>query len=202
MKTFITLIAVLFTTLTQAQVLDARPFSELLKKIEASTFTYKETGKLHGYISTQSCLFLSDDIAIFKNYCYPARKYPARGYTIITREWGITNIYQEELTDTLTTRQIGIDEFPVYLEHYLGEPLPEYTLSDLNGIITEFYPRYFPGCWSTNFSKYSETNEAKCTTNAENVLNFDGWATETQAIVNDEKVWLEMLETIEAKLIH
>lgn len=199
MKTILLLVAVLFSSSSFAQKLEARSFNELIKKIEATEFTYKETGKIFGFISTQSCLHVSDEIIIFKNYCFPVRKYPARGYTIITREWGIVDLY-EETYPGLLIREIQLDEFPVFMTPYLGEALPTYTLADLSGIMEELYPRYNPGCWSTNFSRYSETNEANCHAPGMTVEQFDNWASETQTIVNDEKTWFALMDAVEAKL--
>ncbi len=198
MKKLILLIVLCVSSLSHAQVLNARSFNELVGRIEKADFTYKETGKIFGFISTQSCLFLSEDIAIFKNYCFPVRKYPARGYTIITRESGIVDLYEEDVGNFLI-RDIKIDEFPIYLVPYLQESLPTYTLSDLSGILEQLYPRYLPGCWSTNFSKYSEAAEASCHSTLP-VIGFDSWATETQAIVNDDAQWMDLMNRIEAKL--
>ena len=200
MKTFITLAFLLFSTLSHAQVLEARPFPELLEKIKTTKFTYKETGKIFGFNSIHSCLFVSEEIVIFKNYCYPVKNYPARGYTIFTREWGITKLYEEQLPGILL-REIGIDEFPVFLTPYLMGSLSEYNLADLSGILEELYPRYNPGCWSTNFSKYAETNDVNCTAAQEYVTGFAQWADETQEIVMDENSWFEVMDAVEARLV-
>lgn len=200
MKTTLILIALLFSYSSFAQKLEANSFNELIKAIERSEFTYKETGKLYGFISTQSCLHVSEEIIIFKNYCFPVRKYPARGYTIITREWGIIELYEETLSADLLQRDIKIEEFPVYMAKYLQDPLPTYTLAEFNDIMSEVYPRYNPGCWSTNFSRYSETNEANCHAPGMTVEQFENWAAETQTIVNDEASWFALMDAVEAKL--
>jgi hypothetical protein len=202
MKTILLIITVLFTTLTQAQVYEARPFGELFDRIQKADFTYKETGMIFGFMSVKSCLFASKDIVIFKNYCYPVKKYPARGYTIITRESGIIDLYEEQLDGGPLLREVVIEEFPVYLTPYLQESLPTYTLSDLDGIMRELYPRYNPGCWSTNFSKYTQAADFNCNQGLENVINGSAWAQETQAIVNDEAAWFSLMDAVEAKLKH
>lgn len=200
MKTILILSVLLFSTLSNAQVLKAGSIPELVEKIKTTNFTYKETGKIFGFNSIHSCLFVSAEIVIFKNYCYPVRNYPARGYTIITREWGITKLYEEKVPGILI-RDIGIDEFPVLVAPYLERNLPDYSLTELSGIIEELYPQYNPGCWSTNFSKYTETNDVNCSLAQENVENYAQWAADTQAIVNDESAWFELINTIEARLI-
>lgn len=200
MKNLFILTVFLFSSLSQAQGLDAKSIPKLLEKISKTDFTYKETGKIFGFDSTQSCLFVSEEIVIFKNYCFPVRNYPARGYTIITREWGITRIYEEKYPGLLI-RDIGIDEFPVLVAPYLENSLPSYSLADLSAILEDLYPRYNPGCWSTNFSKYTETNDVNCTLNVSNVGNFTQWAADTQAIVNSESAWFRLMDTIEARLV-
>lgn len=198
MKIIILILAALSVSLSYAQVLDARSFSELAQKIEATDFTYKETALLSGFNTIKSCLFVSEDIVVFRNYCSPKKNYPARGYTVITREWGITKVYEEQLPGVLL-RELGVDEFPVYLTPYLQGHLPEYTFEDLNGIIKELYPRYNPGCWSTNFSKYTETNDVNCTVAGDSVGNFNSWAQETQNLVMDEAAWMSFMDMLEKK---
>ncbi len=199
MKKIIILVSLLISTLSFAQVHQAKSFNDLIDRIENAEFTYKETGKIFGFVSTHSCLHVSEDIVIFKNYCWPVRTYPARGYTIITREHGIIDLYEETFPDVLL-RVIRIDQFPVYVSRYLEESLPTYTLGDLSGMMEELYPRYLPGCWSTNFSRYTETHEAKCTLDLSTVINGTLWAQETQALVNDEATWLNIMARVEAKL--
>ncbi len=200
MKKLIIALSFFIVSLTQAQVLEARPFGELFDRIQKAEFEYKETGKIFGFNSIQSCLFVSDDIVIFKNYCFPVRNYPARGYTIISRESGIVDLYQEKMEGYPLIRKIGIEEFPIFMVPYLQESLPTYTLSDLDGIIRELYPRFNPGCWSTNFSKYTEIPDANCTVDLQRVVNGETWANETQKIVNDEAAWFALIDAVEAKL--
>ncbi len=200
MKKLIIALSFFVVSLTQAQVYDARPFGELFDRIQKAEFTYKERGMLFGFNSIQSCLFVSDDIVIFKNYCYPARKYPARGYTIITRESGVVDLYEEQIPGLPLIKEIVIEEFPVFMTPYLRESLPTYTLSDLDGIMRELYPRYNPGCWSTSFSKYTEAADFNCNQGVQNVLNGEAWGKETQVIVNDDAAWFALIDAIEAKL--
>lgn len=200
MKKLIIALSFLITSLSYAQVYDARPFGELFDRIQKAEFTYKETGKMFGFNSTQSCLFVSEDVVIFKNYCFPVRKYPARGYTIISREAGIVELYEETIPGIPLIREITIEEFPVFMTPYLRESLPTYSLTEFNDIITELYPRYNPGCWSTNFSKYTETADVNCNQGIQNVVGGEAWATETQTIVNDEAAWFALIDAVEAKL--
>lgn len=202
MKKLIIIAALILTTLTaQAQKLDAKSMNELMSDIESAEFTYKETGMIFGFISIQSCLFVSKDIAIFKNYCFPVKKYPARGFTIISKKYGMIDLYEEQLDPTLLKRDIQITQFPEILQPYLGLPFPVATLTDLSTMIEKIHFKYNPGCWSTNFSFYTETNDAACSVASEYVEGFDAWSAETQAMTLDEASWLGLMARINAKLV-
>lgn len=201
MKKLIIVAAFLLTTLSaHAQKLEAKSFNELISTIESTEFTYKETGKLFGYISTQSCLFVSEDIIIFKNYCFPVRNYPARGFTIISKKFGMIDLYEEKLP-TILKRDIQISEFPEILSPYLSLPFPVATLADMDSMMEKIHYNYNPGCWSTNFSFYTETNDAACSVASEYVEGFADWSSETQAITMDEASWLKLMDTVNAKLV-
>lgn len=199
-KLIIALTATFITLTSQAQVLEAKPIEKLLQTIESSEFTYLETGKIFGFISTQSCLFVAKDIAIFRNYCFPVKDYPAKGYTIISKDFGMIDLYQEELPGALK-RDIQITQFQDILLPYLTTPLEENSLAGLSAMIEKLHYQYNPGCWSTNFSFYTETNDAACSVSSEYVPGFEQWAAETQSIVMDEKNWNEMLNLLKEKLV-
>ena len=148
MKKLFIIAALILTTLTSAhaQKLEARSMNELMSEIENAEFTYKETGMIFGFVSIQSCLFVSKDIAIFKNYCFPVKKYPARGFTIISKKFGMIDLYEEQLDETLLKRDIQITQFPEILSPYLGLPFPVATLTDLSTMIEKIHFKYNPGC--------------------------------------------------------
>lgn len=198
MKTLLIFALLLITSYVHATPLTAKPLKELLQKIERGNFTYKETGKIFGFMTTHSCLYVSSEIAIFKNYCFPVRKYPARGYTIISKEHGMIDLYQEEATGILK-RDIKISEFPEILGPELTRDLQDYTLVEFSNLIEELHYRYYPGCWSTNWSFYTEQAEAGCTDSAA-VSGFKEWSQETQSIVADALVWSRLLEAVELRL--
>ncbi len=178
--------------------LEAKSVPELLKQIEQTQFTYVETGKMFGFVSTQSCMFESADLIVFKNYCFPARVYPAQGYTIISKEFGIIELYEETM-DSVLKRDIHISQFPAILAPYVNFPLPDLGLNDYSAMIEKMYNRYFPGCWSTNYSFYTETNDANCSKPVDTVIGFAQWAKETQDIVNDEVEWKALIKGLNAK---
>lgn len=192
-------ITLLFLTFTsKAESLEAKSVVDLIRTIQESRFEFKERGKIFGFNSTQSCLWTSKEVAIFKNYCFPVRNYPARGYTIISKEFGMIDLYEEKLPGILK-RDIQITQFPEILAPFLSTPVREATLKGLSSLIEKMHHNYFPGCWSTNFSQYSETNEALCSSGA-TVMNFEPWAAETQDIVMDEASWMDLMKAVESKL--
>lgn len=200
MKTLKYLVPVLFlfSIKSHAVTLEAKPVSELLQAIEqATTLTYKETGLIFGFHSIKSCLYTSDEMVVIKNYCFPKRKYPAKGYTIISPKFGIIDFYQEQLTDTLLKRDIRISEFPEVLFPYLPQSLKATSIAEANALFEKLYSAHNPSCWSTNFSHYSEKEEAKCTSSAVDVVGLDEWKTETQNLTLDEKTWLQVIYKLE-----
>lgn len=201
MKKLILLCTIFFTTLSWGQTLSSRSVNELLNQIENESFTYKGRGKLFSYISTQSCLYVSENVAIFKNYCFPEGKFPARSFTIISKKFGMIDIYEEELpTDLKFKRDISLSEFPEILLPYLSTPFPEASVSGLDAMMEKIHFQYNPGCWSTNFSFYTESKDANCNINTGAVTGFEEWALETQKIVSDEIVWNNLFKRIQSKL--
>ncbi len=202
MKKLFLITAFILTTLSlaKAQTLEAISINELIRSIEKADFTYKETGILFGFISTQSCMHVSEDVVIFKNYCFPVRNYPARGFTILSKKFGMIDLYEEKIPGILK-RDIQITEFPEILAPYLGIPFPVALLTDLSSMIEKIHYQYNPGCWSTNYSFYTETKDAACSIATEYIQGFDAWAAETQQITASEERWLALMATINAKLV-
>lgn len=198
-KYFSALIIFISLSSASAQDLALKSIKDLVTEIEASTFTYKEKGLAFGYFSIHSCLYVSGDMAILKNYCFPKRNYAARGFTIISAKYGMIDIYQEKI-DAFIKRDFTQVEFKEYLAPYLGPRFPRGSLSDLNAAMESVYNEFNPGCWSTNRSSYTQAAEANCTVSPVTVGGFDAWALETQAINGNEVLWNELFMTIEKKL--
>lgn len=200
MKTIITaIVASLISLSASAQVLEAKSFQDIITDIQAADFTYQDRGMVFGFDTIQSCTYVSEDIAIIKNYCFPVKKYPARGYTIISAKYGMIDLYEERIDDLLK-RDIQITQFPEILAPYLTTPMPEHKTKSLSGVIEKMYNRFLPACWSTSFSFYTESPDANCTVSTDYVQGFDAWASETQTILLDETSWLELVKTIDGKL--
>ena len=199
MKKLIILCTVFFTTLSWGQNLTLKSMNQLIDAIDREEFTHKGTGRLFSYISTSSCLYVSENLAIFKNYCFPVRQYPARGYTIISAEFGMIDLYEEKLPVGLK-RDITLSEFPEILAPYLTTPFPMATLEGLDAMMEKIHYKYNPGCWSTNLSYYTETKDVNCTIRTDAVSGFEEWSVETQEIVADEETWNLLFNKIEARI--
>jgi hypothetical protein len=201
MKKLFTLLTLSFFCLTvaRAQVLEATVFEDLINNIEESQFTYKGKGILFGFLSVQSCMYVGQDMVIFKNYCYPERNYPARGFTIISKKFGMIDLYQEKIPHILK-REIIITEFPEIVSPYLSTSFPNESFNTLNALIEKLYHQYNPACWSNNYSDYTRTNDVSCNVATQNVIGFEAWAKETQAITADLEIWSALMNRINAKL--
>ncbi|MFN7823833.1 MAG: hypothetical protein ACK5P6_00570 [Pseudobdellovibrionaceae bacterium] len=201
MKKFITTLFIMLSSIsTEATFLEAKPLRDLLSVIQSSDLKYTETGMVFGFISINSCVYTSESLILIKNYCFPERKYPAKGFTILSQKFGLIDIYQEELDKTLLKRDIRIDVFPEVLRRYLKGSLKNLTLPEINNILEATKNKYSPACWSTNFSFYTEGAEVKCNVPTTNVIDFDLWATETQAVLADKKAWLALIDLLEYQL--
>jgi hypothetical protein len=198
MKKLLSITLLLLTTLTvKAQTLEATSVTALMDEIKATDFQFKDRGMIFGFQTIQSCLYVSKDIAIIKNYCFPAKPYPARGYTIISKKYGMIDLYEEQMAGVLK-RDVMITQFPEILAPYLSTAVPDTTTAGMSSMIEKMYNHYYPGCWSTNYSWDSEEATAACSN--VNVLNFDAWAKETQDIVNNEASWFGLMDAIQAKI--
>lgn len=196
-----TLIAFLFLSLlslnTFAADLEAKPVSDLMKEIKATRFKYSETGMVYGFTTIKSCVYTSENMIVIKNYCSPKKEYPAKGYTIISKNFGLVEFYQEELSDTLLKRDIRLDAFPSSIAPFVKNSLANQKLPAINNFLEHMNNTKDPSCWSTNYSFYNETEEAACY--QADIADFPAWAKETQGITNDIKNWSELIDDMENK---
>ena len=188
-----------FYSLNAHAILEAKSVAAMLTAIEGTTLVYKETGKMFGFDSIESCLFVSADFIVLKNYCFPKKDYPAKGYTIISSKFGMIDLYDEDFGNEIRKHDIQITTFPEPMQQYLKAPLTEATVESLNAIIKDIYYKFGAACWSTNFDYNTHEPVANC--NVKGVTDFDVWAAETQAITNDKKAWNDLYDKVEAKLI-
>lgn len=192
------LLIALFSTTTQAQLLEAKPIAEVLESALKGKLKYIETAKVSGYATTASCLYTSGDLIVLKNYCFPKREYPAKSFTIISAKYGMVQLYQETVDSELEKHDVRIDMFPSHLQQMLEPDLTKYKVSDVNKIFDYKSSARLPGCWSTNFSFYTETPDANCSNSSE-VQNFTQWAADTQKLTADQKQWATLIEKLNQK---
>ncbi len=198
MKLFFIVVALLFSAnLSLAAQFEAKPVADLIKLVESGTFVQKEVGLVFGFVSIKSCLYISDEVIILKNYCVPARDYPAKGYTIFSREFGIIDLYEEQI-ETDLKRDIMISTFPDILKDYLSSSLSSYDITALNEILEKLYYKNDPACWSTNISFDTGLPVVECS--AAGVVHFDQWATETQALTGSLDDWKKLIGSVETSL--
>lgn len=199
MKKLITLLfASLLSFSASAQVLEAKPFAGLFDEIQKAEFKYVGRGLIFGFVSIQSCLYVSEEIAIIKNYCYPARPYIARGHTIISAKYGMVELYEEKVGE-LFDRTITLVQFPEIMAPYMTRAIPDYTIASVSDMIEKMYENYYPGCWSTNMDMETGEPVANCTVPLERVQGYEAWAAGTQALVVDRPLWMEMMKAMELK---
>jgi hypothetical protein len=196
-KILATLFIILSTASAEATLLEAKPLRDLIAVVQATDLKYTETGMAFGFNTIKSCVYTSDTMIVLKNYCFPKRNYPAKGYTIISAKFGIIELYHEYLSEELLKRDVRIEVFPEPLAPYVKGSLKNLKLADINKIIETTHKKYGPACWSTNFSFYTEDAEVKC--NAIDINGFEDWALETQTLTADQKAWLTLIDQLETQ---
>lgn len=198
MKTLIHLIVFsLLSINAHAGTLTAASVKDLMKEIEATNFRYTETGMAYGFATIKSCVYTSPDIIVIKNYCSPKKDYPAKGYTIISKKFGLIEYYQEEVSDTILKRDVRIDGFPEMIAPYLKANLDGQKLTTINNFLEAMNKKADPACWSTNYSFYVETPEAACYKT--DISEFPAWEKETQELTGSAKDWAALIKDMEAK---
>lgn len=179
--------------------LEARPVADLISLVKMQNFKYVETGLGFGFVSIQSCMYMSEEVIILQNYCFPKKEYPAKGFTIISEKFGVVDLYQEKFEITLK-KDIEITSFGENLKKYLKAPYDKISLFELNKIIEKIYYQNEPACWSTNFSYSNGEPVVNCSTELDQILHFENWAKETQAITLDETRWKNLIQEVESKI--
>ena len=106
-------------------------------------------------------------------------------------------MYQEERTAGLK-RDIEISTFSDVLNDHLQTPLLVSTVPGLSQLLEKLYNLNGPACWSTNVSYYTGKSDVRC--NTADVLSFDLWALETQALTSNAKAWDELFAVIEGAI--
>lgn len=203
MKTIITILflSLGLTSTAFAQSLEAKPVAELLRSLQTQKFKYVEHALVTGYYSIHSCLYVSKDFAVLKNYCYPAKAYPAKGFTIISAKYGIVDLYQEKLQGNILKHDVLINVFPQDYADYASTPTSTLKIDKINTILDELYARKQGACWSTNYSRYIEAPDVQCNQKANgHVVGYDQWAKETQSLTANLKDWNRLMSQVNAAI--
>ncbi|MCC2678458.1 MAG: hypothetical protein K0R29_1034 [Pseudobdellovibrio sp.] len=207
MKHLITLLllAVSFksnATLLEAKpltLLEAKPLTDLINTIHQTEFKFIEIGKSFGFNTTKSCLHASADMVVLKNYCFPKKEYPAKGYTIISPKFGIVELYQEQMSATIQKRDVHYSVFSEELREVVDGDVSALKIADTNKVIEYFYKKQPAACWSSNWSYYTNKPDVACNQRAVDVVGFEEWAKETQEINGNEVLWKELIYNLEEK---
>lgn len=199
MKTLITLIVFgLLSINAQAATLSALPVKDLMKEIKATRFKYSETGMAYGFVNIKSCVYTSQNMIVIKNYCSPKKEYPAKGYTIISKKFGVVEFYQEQLDAELLQRDIRINEFPETIAPYVKASLANQKLPAINNFLESMNNKRDPACWSTNYSFYTDgTPDVNCYLS--DIAEYPAWSKETQSIVLDAKEFAGIIKDMETQ---
>lgn len=199
MKQLITLLFLAASFNANATLLEAKPLTDLITTIHQTEFKFIEVGTSFGFNTTKSCLHASADIIVLKNYCYPKKEYPAKGYTIISPKFGIVELYQEQLSVKIQKRDVHYSVFSEDLRSFIDGDISGFKIADTNKVIEHFYRSQPAACWSSNFSYYTNKPDVDCNQRAVDVVGLDEWAKETQEINGNEVLWKELIYNLELK---
>lgn len=199
MKHFITILILAVSFNSNAALLEAKPLMDLINTIHQTEFKFIEIGTSFGFNATKSCLHASAEMIVLKNYCYPKKEYPAKGYTIISPKFGIVELYQEQMSATIQKRDVHYSVFSGDLREVLDGDISTLKILDTNKVIEHFYRRYPAACWSSNYSYYTNAPDVACNQQAVDVVGFHEWAKETQGVTGNEVLWKDLIYNLEAK---
>ena len=169
----------------------------MLDTISSAQFKYQDTDLYFGFDSIKSCLFVSDEILVLKNYCSPKGNYPAKGYTFFSPKFGVVEFYQETLSG-VEKHDIEITVFSSDLRERLKGDLASMKIADINSVMNYFYHRNHGACWSSNFSFYTQKPDVACNSAAGPVVGFDEWAKESQTLTADKAQWTKIISILDS----
>lgn len=169
---------------------------KLINELLQSKFTYVETGRISGFHSIDSCLFTSDRFVLVRNYCRPEKNYPAKGFLILSPEYGVLEFYEEN-EEGLQYRNVRILTFPEELAAKLKLPVNSMNIEKTNSIKDYFYELRSRACWSTNLSRYTMAPQAGCI--YEEISKFPKWRDKSQQFTLDQKAWNRAIRKLTAK---
>lgn len=173
--------------------------SDIANLIEMSEFTFVDRMRLHGYWSTESCVYVSEAVVVVEHYCYPVRNYPARALSLWSREIGLVHLYEEDQGSSIK-RDFEQTEFPGYLDNFLPIDLLTVRAETINSIMEKLEFREHPACWATNHDWYSNgMPSADCYRFAFSELP-NWWASENLSLTEDRGAWNTFYDRILDKI--
>ncbi|MCB0385151.1 MAG: hypothetical protein KDD43_07140 [Bdellovibrionales bacterium] len=173
--------------------LTAYPVSEVVQDTLSAPVELKDQAMVFGYYSIQSCLYANKDVTVIRHYCYPAKSYPARSYTLFSKKWGVVHFYEEDLGNVIK-REILIEVFPEDFNQYVTGDFSDWRIEDWNKVYEYFYKAPNSACWSTNYSQYTEQPESRCY--QDDIDNYRHWSKESMALVSDPSRWDQMMSEL------
>ena len=198
MKTLIQLIVICLLSINaQALALTAPPVKDLMAEIAITKFKYTESGLAYGFVIIKSCVYTSPDMIVLKNYCYPKKDYSAKGYTIISKKFGLVEFYQEEINADILKRDVALNGFPEMIAPFLNANLSRQKLTTINNFLKSYNAKLDPACWSTNYSFHTNAEDVACYKT--DIAEYPAWSEETQTLLSNQKDWLQLIKTLEAK---
>jgi hypothetical protein len=182
----------------EAPVYTAVPMREVIQVLERAELSAKGHGLLFGFNSIESCVFSAEGLLVLKHYCHPKRPYPARGVSLWSKQFGIVDLYEEDLGRGIIKKDIRISEFPESIVHTFSMDFRSIELDVINAVMEKLYFRWNPACWSTNYDQNLEAPVANCLNT--NISFYGDWANETQAIVGNTAEWEKLWQLVNRKL--
>jgi len=160
---------------------------DIVTNLQDVVWTYQGRQVLSGYGSTESCLYTSDQAVLLEHYCWPKRKFPAKSVTILSREWGVSQLYQETF-EGKTERIFRARGFSGELNNILNKNPQKINFAQINKALELLSGLKTPVCWSAN---RPAPDDVGCLNFSESFTHeaVRPWWSETQNIVQDEKKW-------------
>lgn len=183
----------------ESNAVDLHSPSEILQIIESEEFRYVDRALLFGYYSIESCVYVSSRVVVVEHYCFPDREYPARSLSLWSHEFGLVELYEEDLGNTLK-RDYQQSEFPGALDEFLPQDLQSVHANTISSIMEKMYTLRNPACWATNYDWYSQGRPSVgCFEFAETELP-NWWGSTALGFTQNENAWKDYFDRILSRI--
>ncbi len=202
MKTPLLLLAVLCLLPNHARAdeekLTAVPIRNVIEQIERTPLTFRGHALIFGFDTIESCIYSGEGLLLLSHYCHPKAEYPARGFAVWSKQFGIVELYEEKFDNGVMKRDIRINEFPESVRHTFSMDFRTIEPKVINEVLEKLYNRWNPACWSTNYDWNYETPAVDC---LDTEIDFyPAWKSESQRIVGSAAEWGRLWERVLRKL--